>query len=357
MSSLTLKLSLFFDWWLAGLKTLCPEFVRSALILDVNRVSIEIDNEHITFKHYLPSSNDSLDIRKFNINDELEKDAALSWLKSKQQKPTKLIVTIPEKSILIKTIQFPAAANNNLREALGFEINRRTPFTSEQVYYDYSVISHDKNSGKLKIDLVIVPRAHIDPLMKVIDKLGIQVDEIISDKHSVEYTNINLLPENIQPVTSNKNITTHYLAGITFFLFIATLYIPVNKQSGYIDDLEIQLQLARKSAVTLNSLIKEKETLLKQINFLHDKKSYTINNINILNETTKIIPDDTWLSRFSINNNQLQIQGESSSASALIQSLESSDYFRNVQFKSPVTRNNRTGKDKFNISASLEKNS
>ena len=357
MSSISLKFSSFINWWLAGLITLVPKFLRSALILEHNRINIDIDNEQVILKQYFPTSDEALDIKNFNINDTLEKDAALLWLRSKQQKPTKLIITIPEKLILIKTIQFPAAASNNLKEALGFEINKRTPFTTEQVYFDYSVINHDKDNNKLKIDLIIVPKNHVDSRLNISDKLGLKIDRIIPDGHSDKYANVNLLPTNKQTVVTGKNTFNFYLAATSFILFLAALYLPLNKQNQYIDELQGELQTARKSAVVLSKLKEEKQSILKQINFLTNKQLQTVNNINILNVVTKLVPDDTWLSRFSISNNQLQIQGESSNASALIQTLELSDLFKNVQFKSPVIRNNRTSKDKFNLSAELINNS
>jgi len=187
--------------------------------------------------------------------------------------------------------------------------------------------------------------------------LGLKIDRIIPDGHSDKYANVNLLPTNKQTVVTGKNTFNFYLAATSFILFLAALYLPLNKQNQYIDELQGELQTARKSAVVLSKLKEEKQSILKQINFLTNKQLQTVNNINILNVVTKLVPDDTWLSRFSISNNQLQIQGESSNASALIQTLELSDLFKNVQFKSPVIRNNRTSKDKFNLSAELINNS
>lgn len=357
MISISSKFCLFFDWWLAGLKQLCPEFLISPFIIKYNSVIIEVSNEHVTFKHYMPKSEEPDDIRNFNINDVLEKDSALAWLRSKQEKPTNLIVTIPEKSVLLKTIQFPAAANNNLKEALGFEISRRTPFTTDQVYFDFSIINHHADNQKLKIDLVIAPKPQVDPIINIIDKLNIEVDRLIPDEHFDRYKNINLLPENKRTSSNERNISNYFLIGLTVVLFFTALYLPIYKQNKHINFLEKELQVARETAIEVNKLKEKKNSILKQINFLSDLQTQTSSNLEILNEVTLIVPDDTWLSRFSINKGQLLIQGESSNASALIKIMESSDYFDNVQFKSPVIRNNRTGKDKFNLSARLAGNS
>jgi len=60
-----------------------------------------------------------------------------------------------------------------------------------------------------------------------------------------------------------------------------------------------------------------------------------------------------YLWQLVIKNEELQIQGESSNASSLIQIVESSGRFSGAQFRSPVTQNNVSGKDKFHLSAKL----
>jgi len=98
-----------------------------------------------------------------------------------------------------------------------------------------------------------------------------------------------------------------------------------------------------------NTSIKEK--LLEQSHFLENKRINEMSSIKLIDEVTQIIPDDTWLTRFVLKSGELQLQGESSNASSLIQTLESSNYFTDVQFRSPVTQNKISKKDKFHLSA------
>ncbi|MEZ5584100.1 MAG: PilN domain-containing protein [Candidatus Competibacteraceae bacterium] len=48
---------------------------------------------------------------------------------------------------------------------------------------------------------------------------------------------------------------------------------------------------------------------------------------------------------------EAQIRGQSVQASTLIGLLEESTHFKEVTFRSPITADRRTGKDRFHISA------
>ena len=75
----------------------------------------------------------------------------------------------------------------------------------------------------------------------------------------------------------------------------------------------------------------------------------------MINELTQLLPDNTWLSRLIIRNGELQIHGESDAAISIIQLLEDSSMFNDAQFRSPLTQNSITRKDKFHVSAMIKK--
>ena len=66
------------------------------------------------------------------------------------------------------------------------------------------------------------------------------------------------------------------------------------------------------------------------------------------------MPDDTWLTRIDIRGNEIQIQGESSTAATLIGLLDGSELFKNPQFRSPVTQVPRTERERFHLSTELD---
>ncbi len=344
----------FVAWWLHGLSFFCPQPLQRVIGLTPDQITIEFNDEQVLLKHFTADGIESIDTQKFSGTDEIQRTAALQWLHQKQTKPTQIIFLLPEEITLRKTLSFPAATYSNLREAIGFELSRRTPFTTEQAYFDYSITERNRTSDTLQIELFVVPRQYVDPVLKQLNEWNITIDAIKPVSSRQTKVKINLLPPEQQPDSNNQtDRPTLILASCAFLLILATLYLPLIQQSRQLTALESEISINRKSAIQLQKLKTQKQNIIEQINFLAIKHQSKLPSIELLNEVTKIIPDHTWLTRLIVKNNQLQLQGESSNASSLIQLIESSSLFTQAQFRSPVTQNTANGKDKFHLSAKL----
>jgi general secretion pathway protein L len=84
-----------------------------------------------------------------------------------------------------------------------------------------------------------------------------------------------------------------------------------------------------------------------------EKKQATPLVLEIVNEVTRILPDDTWINQLDIKEQEVQIQGQSTSAAALIPSIESSEILQNARFRSPVTKMPGSSTERFHISADV----
>ena len=342
------------DWWLQGLAVFCPAALKHSMGLTPDKITIEFHEEEVVLRRYTVDSKKPLDVKRFLKTDNDQRLIALRWLHAQRENHSKLILVVSENSLLKKTLTFPSAAQSNLKEALGFELNRRTPFSPDQAYFDYQIVDHNKQTNKLQIELFVVPRQNIDPFLKLLNEWNISIDALKPVVTHPDDTKINLLPGE-QRANTNKNTdyVTLSLATSAFLLFLAVLYMPLMQQARQLESLEEEMQIYRQAAIELQKIRDEKQNIIDQINFLNSKHKNALTGIELLNEVTKIIPDDTWLTRLIIKNNELQIQGESASASSLIQIIESSELFAQAQFRSPVTQNIANGKDKFNLSAKL----
>ena len=70
-------------------------------------------------------------------------------------------------------------------------------------------------------------------------------------------------------------------------------------------------------------------------------------------DLTRRLPADTWLQRFSVNADQVQLQGQSREAAALITLLQQSPYLEGPALQGAITPDARTGKEQFLIQAKL----
>jgi len=77
--------------------------------------------------------------------------------------------------------------------------------------------------------------------------------------------------------------------------------------------------------------------------------------VEIVDTVSKVLGDDTWVSQLRYSNKTLRLTGQSGSASSLIGALEAMPIFHNVTFISPVTKDRRSGLERFQISTNVIK--
>jgi general secretion pathway protein L len=75
--------------------------------------------------------------------------------------------------------------------------------------------------------------------------------------------------------------------------------------------------------------------------------------LHLLEQLTKLLPDGTWLQQLQISGDTVEIYGNSNRAADLVPPLENSPYFTQVEFTSPITRDNKN-KEVFRIRMRLK---
>jgi Tfp pilus assembly protein PilN len=63
--------------------------------------------------------------------------------------------------------------------------------------------------------------------------------------------------------------------------------------------------------------------------------------LHVIQQLTKLLPDGTWLQELQINEDTVEINGYSNQAAELVPPLENSPYFTQVEFTAPITRDNQ----------------
>lgn len=351
--SLIRYINRFFSWWLVSLLAIVPERLRLKLIQYPDQLLIEFEDGQITLSYYSGNSKELIDRKVIDREDELEKAGINQWLSKIKGNLFESVVLVSPTHLLIKTLNLPVSSESNLREIVGFEMDRQTPFTVEQVYYDTRVTARESEQDRLSLDLFVVTRKYIDALLAEIRTWSLTA-ATVTFREKGEPAGINLLPVDTRASTPIRpDFLTLAALVITFILLITALYLPVLYQNNLISTLENKVNHNREIARQLQPLIGERGKILERTNFLTEKRSAKAPVIKILAELTNILPDDTYLERLTIRGKEIQINGESDNATSIIQRLEKSGYFRNTEPRSPVTKNTATNKERFFISATL----
>jgi Tfp pilus assembly protein PilN len=87
-------------------------------------------------------------------------------------------VAIPRDTGIVRELRLPLAAKENLRETIGYELEKYVPFSVDDVYFDYHVIDEDKTSGTLRVLLVLTKKESMAPFMELRRALGTGISGI-----------------------------------------------------------------------------------------------------------------------------------------------------------------------------------
>jgi len=87
-----------------------------------------------------------------------------------------IILNIPKSWVIVKTVEFPSAALENLSNVVSYELDRITPFNSEDAYYDYKIIG--EKEGKISLLLAASRADLINPYLEAANEKGIPVSKI-----------------------------------------------------------------------------------------------------------------------------------------------------------------------------------
>ena len=136
-------------------------------------------------------------------------------------------------------------------------------------------------------------------------------------------------------------------------LLLAALYLPLLRYGSIAEQLERQVEQSRTQALQAQTLVNRKQTILERVDFLSHQTRRHIPAVRLLQDLTRRLPDHTWIYQLVINEGEIQLQGESEAATSVIRLLEESDYFEQAQFRSSVTKNDATRKERFHVAARI----
>jgi general secretion pathway protein L len=266
---------------------------------------------------------------------------------------------IDAKRTLRRSISLPAAAEDNLRQVLAFEMDRQTPFKADQVYFDYIVAARSAAQRNLQIELTVVPRAQLDAELATLNASGATLDGVDCwrDTAGGARTGLNLLPAERRLKRKNLRLRLNLaLAGAALVLLVTVMLLSLANRESALAAMQADVQKAGNDAKQVSQLRKTLQDTLDGANFLSRKKRETPLMVDLLSDLTTRLPDDTYLERLNVDEkNKIEMQGLSDDASKLIGLLQKSEILANPSIQGTIQPDPRTKKDRFNITLDFRK--
>lgn len=337
----------FFQWWTHELKELVPPQLRNVLGAQKKPpLMLQIRDMQLCCYEITPEGDRQ--IACFPLDDEGMKQQEEFFNDQSERLDCERILRLNKLQGLARRITLPAATQDNLRQVVGYEMSRYTPFTEQELYYDVQIVERNKTAHQIIVELVATPKETLNGLYRILQNWGVAVHAV--NYAGAENPRCNLLPAELRPkVTRGPQIVRNALAAGLAVLLLSNMALPLWMKGLYIEDLQEQTATAAKKVKEIEKIKAGAQNLLNDVNKLTAQKQNEPSMVEVLNELTGLLPKDTWLNSFQYAKHKIQIQGLSASASALIGILEGSHYFKQVSFISPVIPDRQSGQDRFQI--------
>jgi general secretion pathway protein L len=351
VNSASALVSDFFSWWLGELQALWVP-VRRVLRRGPKIVTLNTSDQQWVLR--LEKGSRFQELGRVDslteVNASRKKLGAL--IRKAKLGDFSLVVLLPEIKSLRRRLDLPAISDHDLRQALFFEIERQTPFRPEDVYFDYRVAARRPESKRLTVELVIAPRATVDPILSQVKGLGLQlsgVDVVARNSHS--RLGVNLLRTG--QATASWSSLHLALALLLIGLLGAVLYVPVSQLAS--EDDSIAAQVAEESGKAKQTTKKraELDEIVKAAAFLDERKKNAPSILGMIDELTKALPDNTWLISLTQTNTEVKISGYSAAAAELIPLIDNVPLFKNPTFSSPIVQDPQKKLERFDISMEI----
>lgn len=269
-----------------------------------------------------------------------------------------IVLRLPAERALRSVVSLPLAAERNIDQVVKFEFERLTPFKHEEVFYTARITKRDHKSRRLQVELTVVPRGTVQDALRVAHDAGFRADavEVVGPEGPTPLA-CDLFLKAKKPASRRLlHVALGMIALVTVALAVAAAVIPVVQSASEARTLAARVARARREAdesVRLRNAI-EKET--ENARILVARKQRTVPVTEIMDELTRLLPDDVWLTELQIGEKELRMVGFAKSATSLLGILDRSSAFANAAFRSPVTQNSATNREQFDVSAQIVEN-
>ncbi len=345
------QLSRFFRWWRRELSALVPAGLQPLPPPTRRFVWLEVASGKASLWRVDAARRVELASIDLTATDAAARKLSLDAAIGGYRNPP-LGLSLPADKALRKDVSLPAAARENLRQVLAYELGRHTPFNADQAYFGYLEAADNKKPAQIELTLVTVPRQAVDEGLALLREWGRQARAVVvEDEIRGDSRYADLLPPEMRP-RAGWLLRAGYavMALLPVALLAAALATPLWQKREVAIALDARMAEARRQADAVDALRLELNKTTAEYHFLLEKKAKHPPAVALLEEVTRMLPDDTWLMQMEVRNNEVLLNGETGSSASLIRLLERSELLADPSFRSPLVKG-RGNIERFQLAA------
>src|SRR5256714_6848659 len=180
----------FWAWWLKELSGLVPAAPRAAVQRRRMRPVLAFDGDRATLWQPMLNNGRLAMVETASIALTGDASSVASEGRTALNKAVvhapgastfgpKVMVSLSSRAILRKTLVLPAAVENDLRQALTYDLDRHTPFKPDDVYFDAVVVERDNVRAQIRVEMAAARRSQVDAVVNHAQSFGATVVAVV----------------------------------------------------------------------------------------------------------------------------------------------------------------------------------
>jgi general secretion pathway protein L len=283
---------------------------------------------------------------------------ALSQI-AKARPGAKIDLLLPLAACFERRIEIPATAERQGRSILALDFERSTPFKLSDVYTGHTFVPSKDRKGWLSASQFVVKRKFVDRTIESIEALGLKVDRLdVWNADGQTPVGLNFFDRSGDAAPSSASRRPRLLmSAVVLGLAVSALWMDLSRREAALAALELDVSAARQKAEVLRNERTVAEVARKDSDAVRAYKSGQLPSVEILDQMTRLLPDDVFLNDVTIEGDLVDVSGQAKSSSAVISLLERSPAFKDATFTSPVTFDANADKERFSLRLRLRQSS
>lgn len=263
------------------------------------------------------------------------------------------VIEVSADQVLSRTLEWPLQAEANLRNAITYQLENLVPLPADAIYFDYVVRRRRPDAALVEFELVTVPRDIVDPWLDALEESsGAGVDTVTVTGRDAK---LNLLPQERRAAARNRTgLWLALLTGAVAALVVAALLLPLYGKARELALIEARVAELTGKAEAVRLLRQEFAADVAAVQEVVQERRRLPSRVALLDVIAEHLPDDTYLVALELKGNQIAIRGEAPSTVGIVEKLSAVDIFDQVDFGASVTRNSRTGKERFRLDITVK---
>ena len=126
-----------------------------------------------------------------------------------------------------------------------------------------------------------------------------------------------------------------------------------NQKTQALDRSQQQIRQLRTTAIAASEMEDRLADYQRSLTWLEDAKSSQVSALTALATITQSLVDNSFIISFALDEDTATLTGFSLDPSAMLVGLEDNDRLKNARFTAPVTRDERTGLNRFIVDVEI----